>query len=108
MFAFFASFPNIFSTSWPVFYVYLLFYLLHFYPPAPFPSLPDSFCAAGSDTFKEAVDYIQSQFECKNKSKDKEIYSHTTCATDTNNIQFVFDAITDVIIANNLRFCGLY
>ncbi|XP_057203533.1 guanine nucleotide binding protein (G protein), alpha activating activity polypeptide O, a isoform X2 [Triplophysa rosa] len=62
----------------------------------------------GSDMFKEAVDYIQSHFESKNKSNDKEIYSHTTCATDTNNIQFVFDAITDVIIANNLRFCGLY
>lgn len=31
-----------------------------------------------------------------------------TCATDTNNIQFVFDAVTDVIIANNLRGCGLY
>ena len=31
-----------------------------------------------------------------------------TCATDTTNIQFVFDAVTDVIIANNLRGCGLY
>ncbi len=67
-----------------------------------------SSCAAGSDTFMEAVVYIQSQYESKNKSVDKEVYSHTTCATDTNNIQFVFDAVTDVIIANNLRFCGLY
>jgi len=38
----------------------------------------------------------------------KEVYCHQTCATDTNNIQFVFDAVTDVIIANNLRGCGLY
>ncbi|RCN36242.1 hypothetical protein ANCCAN_17880 [Ancylostoma caninum] len=37
-----------------------------------------------------------------------EIYCHMTCATDTTNIQFVFDAVTDVIIANNLRGCGLY
>lgn len=62
----------------------------------------------GSNTFEEAVNYIQSQYESKNKSVEKEIYSHITCATDTNNIQFVFDAVTDVIIANNLRFCGLY
>lgn len=38
----------------------------------------------------------------------QEIYCHMTCATDTTNIQFVFDAVTDVIIANNLRGCGLY
>ncbi|XDV28768.1 hypothetical protein PO909_031983, partial [Leuciscus waleckii] len=57
----------------------------------------------GLDTFMEAVNYIQSEYESKNKSVEKEIYSHVTCATDTDNIQFVFDAITDVIIANNLR-----
>ncbi|MBN3321054.1 GNAO protein, partial [Atractosteus spatula] len=63
---------------------------------------------AGPNTFADAVAYIQSQYESKNKSPNKEIYSHITCATDTNNIQFVFDAVTDVIIANNLRGCGLY
>ncbi|XP_065272817.1 guanine nucleotide-binding protein G(o) subunit alpha isoform X6 [Emys orbicularis] len=62
----------------------------------------------GSNSFTEAVSYIQSQYESKNKSPNKEIYTHITCATDTNNIQFVFDAVTDVIIANNLRGCGLY
>ncbi|TMW43406.1 hypothetical protein DOY81_011514, partial [Sarcophaga bullata] len=58
--------------------------------------------------YGEAAAYIQAQFEAKNKSTSKEIYCHMTCATDTNNIQFVFDAVTDVIIANNLRGCGLY
>lgn len=52
--------------------------------------------------------YFQAQFEAKNKSTTKEIYCHMTCATDTQNVQFVFDAVTDVIIANNLRGCGLY
>ena len=51
---------------------------------------------------------FQAQFEAKNKSTTKEIYCHMTCATDTQNVQFVFDAVTDVIIANNLRGCGLY
>lgn len=72
------------------------------------PSLSALCCASGPDTFLEAVAYIQSQYESKNKSFNKEVYAHITCATDTNNIQFVFDAVTDVIIANNLRFCGLY
>lgn len=58
--------------------------------------------------YNDASAYIQAQFEAKNKSTNKEIYCHMTCATDTTNIQFVFDAVTDVIIANNLRGCGLY
>jgi len=64
--------------------------------------------AVGAQEYSEAAAYIQAQFEAKNKSTTKEIYCHMTCATDTNNIQFVFDAVTDVIIANNLRGCGLY
>ncbi|XP_078526388.1 guanine nucleotide-binding protein G(o) subunit alpha isoform X2 [Lissotriton helveticus] len=63
---------------------------------------------SGTNSYNDAVAYIKTQYESKNKSPNKDIYSHTTCATDTNNIQFVFDAVTDVIIANNLRGCGLY
>ncbi len=66
------------------------------------------FPAAGKQTYEEAAIYTQASFEAKNRSQNKEIYCHQTCATDTNNIQFVFDAVTDVIIANNLRGCGLY
>ena len=62
----------------------------------------------GAQEYGEAAAYIQAQFEAKNKSTAKEIYCHMTCATDTQNVQFVFDAVTDVIIANNLRGCGLY
>lgn len=63
----------------------------------------------GQNTYEEAAAYIQLQFEDLNKRKDtKEIYTHFTCATDTNNIQFVFDAVTDVIIKNNLKDCGLF
>ena len=42
------------------------------------------------------------------KGNLKEIYTHFTCATDTKNVQFVFDAVTDVIIKNNLKDCGLF
>lgn len=64
---------------------------------------------SGSGTYEEAAAYIQCQFEDLNRRKDtKEIYTHFTCATDTKNVQFVFDAVTDVIIKNNLIECGLY
>ncbi|MEQ2184154.1 Guanine nucleotide-binding protein G(o) subunit alpha [Goodea atripinnis] len=62
----------------------------------------------GANTYEDATAYIQVQFESKNRSPNKEIYCHLTCATDTGNIQVVFDAVTDIIIANNLRGCGLY
>jgi hypothetical protein len=62
----------------------------------------------GKDEFNEASEYIQAQFQAQNKSEAKEVYCHLTCATDTQNVQFVFDAVTDVIITNNLRASGLY
>ncbi|OQR67447.1 guanine nucleotide-binding protein G(i) subunit alpha-like, partial [Tropilaelaps mercedesae] len=63
----------------------------------------------GANQYDEAAAYIQMQFERLNKRQDtKEVYTHFTCATDTSNIQFVFDAVTDVIIKNNLKDCGLF
>lgn len=70
---------------------------------------PHHWVSAGASTYDEAASYIQSKFEDLNKRKDtKEIYTHFTCATDTKNVQFVFDAVTDVIIKNNLKDCGLF
>ncbi|XP_013864512.1 guanine nucleotide-binding protein G(i) subunit alpha-2 [Austrofundulus limnaeus] len=63
----------------------------------------------GPNKYDEAAAYIQTKFEDLNKKKEtKEIYTHFTCATDTKNVQFVFDAVTDVIIKNNLKDCGLF
>ena len=59
---------------------------------------------SGVNAYDEASAYIQEQFENLNKRREtKEVYTHFTCATDTNNVQFVFDAVTDVIIKNNLN-----
>jgi len=62
----------------------------------------------GANTYNEAAEYVQLKFEALNRKDGKEIYTHFTCATDTGNIQFVFDAVTDVIIKNNLKDCGLF
>ncbi|KAF6777246.1 hypothetical protein AHF37_03378 [Paragonimus kellicotti] len=63
----------------------------------------------GSQTYEETSAYIQNKFEELNRRKStKTIYTHFTCATDTNNIQVVFDAVIDVIIKSNLKDCGLF
>ncbi len=66
-------------------------------------------CFSGPNTYEDCASYIKMKFESLNKRHDqKEVYTHFTCATDTSNIQFVFDAVTDVIIRNNLKDCGLF
>jgi hypothetical protein len=70
----------------------------------------------GPNEYDPAAEYIQAQFVAKNKSTQKEVYCHHTCATDTQNVQFVFDAVTDVkiILFHNKRnkkfalFIGYY
>ncbi|KAG7273562.1 hypothetical protein CRUP_005751 [Coryphaenoides rupestris] len=56
--------------------------------------------------FLNKKDLFSEKIKNKNRSPNKEIYCHLTCATDTGNIQVVFDAVTDIIIANNLRGRG--
>ena len=64
---------------------------------------------AGAQEYGKAAAYIQAQYEAKkNKSTTNEIYCHMTCATDTTNIKFVFDAVSDIILSNLLSCCGLY
>ncbi|KAI1290870.1 Guanine nucleotide-binding protein G(i) subunit alpha [Halotydeus destructor] len=63
----------------------------------------------GPNSYEPAVAYIQMKFDNLNQRPDsKEIYTHFTCATDTSNVQFVFDAVTDVIIKNNSKDVGLF
>ncbi|CAG0879246.1 unnamed protein product [Cyprideis torosa] len=63
----------------------------------------------GKNTYEEASQYIRHKFESLNRRQGhKEIYTHFTCATDTNNVKFVFDAVTDIILKHNLADCGLY
>lgn len=75
-------------------------------------SSPLKFCFpeyTGPNTYEAGIAYIQEKFEGLNQRKhNKVIYSHLTCATDTTNIQFVFDVITDFIIRSNQQQCGLY
>ncbi|KAI7824486.1 guanine nucleotide binding protein, alpha subunit [Kickxella alabastrina] len=60
----------------------------------------------GNDT-DASSEYILKRFVSLNQSDAKQIYTHFTCATDTNQIKFVMAAVNDIIIQTNLRDCGL-
>uniref|UniRef100_A0A8C6T4N6 Guanine nucleotide-binding protein subunit alpha n=1 Tax=Neogobius melanostomus TaxID=47308 RepID=A0A8C6T4N6_9GOBI len=48
-------------------------------------------------------EFILKMFVDLNPDSDKIIYSHFTCATDTENIRFVFAAVKDTILQLNLK-----
>ena len=55
-------------------------------------------------------EYIQETFEAQLKKEafpNKEIYSHVTCATDSENMKVVFNAVQDIVIRDSLRKNGL-
>ncbi|ESO87888.1 hypothetical protein LOTGIDRAFT_194019 [Lottia gigantea] len=57
-------------------------------------------------TKKDAIsarEFILKMFVELNPDPDKIIYSHFTCATDTENIRFVFAAVKDTILQLNLK-----
>eukprot|EP00002_Diphylleia_rotans_P036019 TRINITY_DN78_c0_g2_i1.p1 TRINITY_DN78_c0_g2~~TRINITY_DN78_c0_g2_i1.p1 ORF type:complete len:352 (-),score=94.44 TRINITY_DN78_c0_g2_i1:483-1538(-) len=60
----------------------------------------------GGCDYDKATEFIKQRFEELNKTDTKQVYTHFTCATDTNNIKFVFNAVKDIILQNNLRQSG--
>ncbi|KAJ6231793.1 guanine nucleotide-binding protein g(o) subunit alpha [Anaeramoeba flamelloides] len=58
----------------------------------------------GKNNFEEASEYIKSKFLEKIKDKEQKIYTHFTCATDTTNVRFVFDAVKDILLQNITEF----
>eukprot|EP00013_Stygamoeba_regulata_P004039 CAMPEP_0177641354 /NCGR_PEP_ID=MMETSP0447-20121125/7021_1 /TAXON_ID=0 /ORGANISM="Stygamoeba regulata, Strain BSH-02190019" /LENGTH=356 /DNA_ID=CAMNT_0019143465 /DNA_START=118 /DNA_END=1188 /DNA_ORIENTATION=+ len=47
----------------------------------------------GGADFNKGVKYIREKFEAQNQNPSRTIYPHVTCALDTKNIQFVFQAV---------------
>jgi len=61
----------------------------------------------GKNSYEEASEYLKNLFESKNHNNDKIIYTHITCATDTDNVAAVFNAVKDIIIRQSLGQAGL-
>lgn len=61
----------------------------------------------GDDNYDVGCEFLQEQFEQKNRNPEKQVYTHVTCATDTDNISAVFNAVKDIIIRKSLTEAGL-
>jgi len=61
----------------------------------------------GPQDWEKCADYISTKFAEQNKQKNKQIYTHITCATDTSNVRFVFNAVKDIILHQALDASGL-
>ncbi|KCV68700.1 guanine nucleotide-binding protein subunit alpha, other [Fonticula alba] len=62
----------------------------------------------GGKDVRKAATYLIQKFTSLNCSAEtKQIYTHLTCATDTDKMRFVMAAIGDIILQANLRECGL-
>jgi GTPase SAR1 family protein len=55
-----------------------------------------------SKDYESAANFIKEKFLSLNREEGKDIYTHITCATDTQNIQNVFDNVKDIILKQNL------
>ncbi|XP_019907785.3 guanine nucleotide-binding protein G(q) subunit alpha isoform X1 [Esox lucius] len=50
-----------------------------------------------------AREFILKMYQDQNTDREETLYSHFTCATDTENIRFVFAAVRDTIIKHHLK-----
>eukprot|EP00301_Raphidiophrys_heterophryoidea_P016867 c26563_g1_i1.p1 GENE.c26563_g1_i1~~c26563_g1_i1.p1 ORF type:complete len:348 (-),score=76.23 c26563_g1_i1:235-1278(-) len=60
----------------------------------------------GGNDFDEAVAFLRLKFRSV-AAPNQEIYTHVTCATDTGNVAFVFDAVKDSVLMQNFTGSGL-
>jgi len=56
----------------------------------------------GGLNFEKGSEFIKAQFEERNKSGDP-VYTHFTCAISTENIEFVFQAVREVILEEAIQ-----
>ena len=69
-------------------------------------SEPFSDYSGPKSDYNGGVKYFLDKFMAKNKSSERQIYHHTTCATDTSNVRIVFDSCKDIILRENLKNSG--
>jgi hypothetical protein len=61
----------------------------------------------GGKNFKKAAEYVKNLFLEQVEDKDKAVYPHVTCATDTENISFVLNAVQDIVVRKSLQDTGV-
>jgi guanine nucleotide-binding protein G(i) subunit alpha len=61
----------------------------------------------GVNSYESACEFFKDMFHSMNHSESKQIYTHFTCATDTNQIKFVMSAVNNILVQSNLKRAGL-
>ncbi|CAI5439370.1 unnamed protein product [Caenorhabditis angaria] len=63
---------------------------------------------AGQDELGQCIEFLTKEFEKLNTNhRTKRIYTHATCATDTNQVNIVIEAVIDIVVSDNLRGTGM-
>jgi len=61
----------------------------------------------GDNKFEDAAGFLEKKYLAINATPDRMIFSHFTCATDTTNVEKVFQACKQTILDQNLKRLGL-
>lgn len=59
------------------------------------------------DYFGKGSRYFLRKFIKKNSNPDRKVYHHVTCATDSKNVEIVFNSCKDIILRGNIQDAGL-
>jgi len=58
-------------------------------------------------SFEDGVAFIKELFLNENENPNRKIFHHVTCATQTDNVKVVFEAVKEIIIDQSLVKGGL-
>ena len=61
----------------------------------------------GNETFTSGVAFIKEKYLERNRNETKRIYVHETCATGTENMDFVFKDVVNILMKENFKKAGL-
>lgn len=65
-------------------------------------------CKMDSPQYYDAgVRFFLNMFLAKNRSESRQVYNHVTCATDSKNVEIVFNSCKDIIMRGNMADAGI-
>lgn len=56
-----------------------------------------------ADYYDKGIEYFLDMFTAQNTNPERQIYSHATCATDSKNVEVVFNSCKDIIMRKNME-----
>ena len=59
------------------------------------------------DYYDTGIKYFLDMFLAENKNPDRQVYNHATCATDSKNVEIVFNSCKDIIMRQNMEAMGM-